>query len=398
MKDLDFDELDEAVNSLMKGVSKTQPQKSEDTEKTLDLTPTLNDEAKPSFSTLEEATTTIANASVPSPPRSRRQGAASSPHSPLAARRAGRFMDVVHPSSDMKKPTPPLPVSRHGVTVKPRFTMPEAPLDTSEPLIQPDAAKDEAAASTPEPAHHMALESEWPDPLEMAHFEEDTGSKEKAPATTLEEEWTMPEPTSKQDTHEAPEIELAPLVSPFLPDTKVEKRPLGTTASGDAKEPDHAPVPGPEANQLSTANDPNAQLPALLEDVAPQLPDELQSDLMAIEADTSDGSPKTEDVPPTEDTAVKPAVAAPAPRPVSVSPELEETSAPTGPTSISQQYRQEPSTSDQASGAIYDTEAYHQPLTHPPKDKSGWMWVVWIMLILLAGAGGGAALYFLGVV
>ena len=76
----------------------------------------------------------------------------------------------------------------------------------------------------------------------------------------------------------------------------------------------------------------------------------------------------------------------------------EEPSVSTGPTSIPQQYREEPSTGDKDNGAIYDTDTYHQPIAHPAKKKSGWMWVVWIVAILLLGAGGGAALYFLGLV
>jgi hypothetical protein len=71
---------------------------------------------------------------------------------------------------------------------------------------------------------------------------------------------------------------------------------------------------------------------------------------------------------------------------------------PKGPISIPQQYKEEPSTGDAKNGAIYDTDTYHhQPLAHPKKKKSGWMWVIWIILILIIGAAAGAALYWAGI-
>ena len=122
------------------------------------------------------------------------------------------------------------------------------------------------------------------------------------------------------------------------------------------------------------------------------LPAELQQDLVAIESDTTHaGLPKTDATHPADSVPEK------KPMPSSYSVKEEKTES-TGPTSIPQQYREEPSTGDQANGAIYDTDTYHQPVEHPDKKGSGWMWVIWILVILLIGAGGGAALYFLGIV
>jgi len=220
---------------------------------------------------------------------------------------------------------------------------------------------------------------DWPDPLEFAAASNKTPTESAAP----EEEPKIIKPSVKEDEKSektTPSEENSPLTSPFLPGTKVEKRPLGANAIATTVSDDIVEV------------DENAQLPANPKDVEPILPEELHGDVMAIESDTTTPPPTPE----------KPAVAEAAPMPSSATfheakVEKEEPKI-TGPTSISQQYREEPSTGDQASGAIYDTDSYHQPLAHPAKKKSGWMWIVWIILILIVGAAGGAALYFFKIV
>jgi hypothetical protein len=174
-------------------------------------------------------------------------------------------------------------------------------------------------------------------------------------------------------------------VSPFLPDTKVEKRPLGGNASQN-----DAPVSVPVVENTDD------QLPATLEDTKSLLPEEFHSELVAIEADTTELKEDEKQVTSTwtEPSAVKPE----ATKEVTLKEEKDKPPVPAGPGSIPQQYKEEKSTGDQENGAIYDTNSYHQPLSHPAKQKSGWMWVVWILLILVVGAGGGAALYFLGII
>jgi hypothetical protein len=136
-------------------------------------------------------------------------------------------------------------------------------------------------------------------------------------------------------------------------------------------------------------------------DVEPQVPEELQDDLMAVEADTHMGMPKTDESHPLEATnepKEEKKLEAPTPPVLLEEQPGRGEEKPAGPPSIPQQYREEPSSGEKESGAIYDTDTYHQPLTHPAKKKSGWLWVLWIVIILLVGAGGGAALYFFGIV
>lgn len=372
MKELDFDELDRAVNSLMTNVPNTPPPKKDDEVRTLNIESSLPaDAAPPAMPSPTPVAPAPSPVEPPAPVNEPVTPRTSAPSLSVAARRGGRFMDVVHPSSDMKKPT--MPPSRQGVTIEPSTTA--------------ETPKEPVAASTSDaPASPVATsKNEWPDPLDMADFDVEDTQKPAVDVSAKPEEAPKVE-ESKESATPLKESE-APLTTPFLPDAKVEKRPLGMPTP--AEEPDHTPVLTPESSQGSSVNDPDDQLPALPKDVEPILPAELQDDLMAIEADTNAGIPKTEEGQPIENLPKqKPIVA-------SVTPEPPVSN---GPTSIPQQYREEPSTGDQGNGAIYDTDTYHKPIEHPAKKKSGWMWVIWILVILIVGAGGGAALFFLNII
>ncbi|HSW78271.1 MAG TPA: hypothetical protein VLG36_05730 [Candidatus Chromulinivoraceae bacterium] len=419
MKDLDFDELDRAVNSLMTNVPKTATPPGEEKIKTLDITPTLSGDAQPQFDRLTKlaaeavegkdtpsssAIPPLATPNIPSRPnaptiQSAPRPAATAP----AARRAGRFMDVVHPSSDMNTKKPDMPVSRQGVTIEPRNNAPliqeVSPVKSVTPSSEPVVRKEEPAASNPggseipsQSVEASAPASDWPDPLDIvphASLKNDEDEKEKTP-----------EPPIEAPQAEAEDLSPAPLTSPFLPDAKVEKRPLGgisTNTSTPAEEP-VAPVwEKPEEDEPKTVDDPNAQLPANPSDVEPLLPEELSNDLMAVEADTTHDSLK-EAHDATKDVEAEPEKM-PEPKTEKAEPHQEKTEpVSTGPTSIPQQYHEEPSTGDQKNGSIYDTDSYHQPLAHPAKKKSGWLWVLWIVIILVIGAGAGAALYFSNII
>lgn len=397
MKELDFDELDRAVNTLMGDVAKNTPAPVVDDDvTTLTITPTL-DAAKDTTATpvATPAPVVQSTSTVPAPHPGQQ---------PPASRRSGRFMDVVHPSSDMRGSTlaaPARPVSRQGATLSPVSVPSES---TPTPAV--------VAAS---PSGEQA--TEWPDPLDMAgyHREPDTttgvsvdehevsGGGLAEPTQTTEEHDSEAISAQMQDISEEsldqeaddatssatgieqePEDEsLAneqPLTSPFLADAKVEKRPLGgsggstTPADTPVEEPDHTPVLGALATNDSPAlADPEAQLPAMpeVQELVVTLPEELSGDLVSVESDTHEDQTST--------AAQAPATAVAA--------------SSGGPTSIAQQYKEQPSTGDHTNGGIYDTAAYHKPLAHPAKKKSSWLWVIWIVILLILGAAGGAAAY-----
>ncbi len=365
MKELDFDELDRAVNSLITDVPDDKVLPGDDApEKTLTLS---SDIAVPD-SIPPASTPTPAPTQPATPVTSSAQPSSNVPMVPatpgvpsVAVRRAGRFMDVVHPSSDMKRPEATnTPVSRQGVTITPTSTA-SAPAEAPRP-VTPLPTEQLKPVSAPEPTAPVA---EWPDPLEVAKFK--------------------------------PDSTPAPLTTPFLSGTKVEKRPLGGA-------PVQETIPEPDKSGIGqeglTANDANDQLPATPTETPTPLPEELQGDLVAIESGAAaqrvvlpSAQPETPKAP--EEAPVKP------PMPLPSAPEKAEPAAAVekpGSVSIPQQYREEPSTGDSASGAIYDTASYHQPLAHPAKKKSSWLWIVWIVLILLLGAGAGVALYFFKII
>ncbi len=361
MKELDFDELDRAVNSLMTNVPKEAGGEDTASEKTVTITPTLKKDEAPIFN---GDGIPVRNASTPVAVPDRDTSVVTS-SAPPAARRAGRFMDVVHPSSNMKKSTSvPAPVSRQGATIEPSSSFTPPVVDAATPI----------PTETVEPS---APKSDWPDPLEVANFES-TGT-DKNDKTEKESSSADEGTSNKDESMLSAANEPDPLTSPFLPDTKVEKRPLGAPLS-DALEPDHTPVLSTSSDSL-TVDDPSSQLPANPKDVEPVLPAELHGDLVAIESDTTPSSEQEPKVAPKESHTVT-HVTTPSEMPV-------------GPTSIAQQYREEPSTGDKNNGAIYDTDTYHQPLAHPPKKASGWLWTLWIVLILIVGAGLGAGVYML---
>ena len=372
MKDLDFDELDQAVNSLMTGIPKTPaPQDDKATEKTLTITPTLSDNERPSFATLEQ-TASKAGTEIDAAEASMGPSASANP---LAARRtSGRFMDVVHPSSDMKINNRPV-VSREGIQLNPIAPRPAATI--SQPTREP-----EVTTASPEQSPDVTMQkpevNAWPDPIDMVSIEE--------PEATLPVEQVAPVVAEVATPDEI--NEPLPLQTPFLTDTKVEKRPLGAFAvdqvASDTSEAVETATDTLAEDQTSTDSSPAvSQEPA-----ATDLPDELQHALIKIESDNE--AEVSQDEPSPEKIVPAPSYAAPivTPAPAAVS----------GPASIQPQYKEEPSSTKQEHAAIYDTDTYHKPLAHPAKKKSGWLWVLWIILLLALGAGGAAALYYFKVI
>lgn len=321
MSDIDFEELDQAVSNIMSNVDTTKRNSSLDDPE--DIVVTLGDDTLEVQSPPESAVTepqTSAELAVEAP-----VVAAAVAAPALAMKRRGQFMDVMHPSSDMK--TTKL-VKREGLAIV------AAPND-----VAPVAPTVAAVSPTP-------IVEELPVPEESEY---DSSTQE------------------------------SPLVSPFLPDTKPEKRPLGgATDTAAARE---AAVGTELPGELTT--DPSV------------LPEELTTDIMAIESTVS--------------TAIEPITVPEAVEPVEPQPVKNDASAeqvaevsdepiavPAG-GSIAQQYSEAPSSGDQTNGSIYDTTNYHQPIESaaPVKKKSSVVkWILISIGLLLLGAGGGVV-YFL---
>jgi hypothetical protein len=293
-------------------------------------------------------------------------------------------MDVVPPSVNTKvNVSTPEVVSREAVTVSPTAGI----VEEAKPPVDPAPG-----AGVPE---EEPTQNQWPDPIDF-----------QGPKTSEEE----PESTENADSEDADidrisddinktlETSNEPLDTPFLADAKVEKRPLGAFSSNP-----ESPVVAPEVTEAKIEDNLPIEKPADVEmSEMPELPEETALPDIEQPEESSVVIEETSVVeavsqPPVE-VAPVPAVSdsvstpTPTPTPASAATPIEQ---PTGPTSITQQYREQPNTAttNQTSGAIYDTDAYHKALK-PVKSKSSWLMVLWIFLLLAIGAGAGAAAYF----
>lgn len=287
MKDFDFEELDKAVNGLLNSAT-------DEKEATVETIATPEPVTRPLPTTPIERPASV---------------------TPAARRTAsGRFMDMVHPSSDMRNKTTP-------VEAEPATSTQPEPLPTPRPVTEP----------------------------------------------TRE---TIPAPEDKP-TPPLPEID-----SPFLPDTKVEKRPLGGV------------TPVAEAPLIEQFND--APVP---EDISPQEPEEPAHSEVPVETQPQERNYTDEDRVASDIASIEHEVL-PSEAHTDVVEEVSAPVEPSAPASITQQYEETPATTPQESGAIYDTEAYHQPFAQAPKTGGNlWLILLWVGGLLVLGAAAGVAVY-----
>lgn len=329
MSDFDFDEIDKAVSGALNG------------DRSIPAEPQASDASGDN----------PAAPSIPIPASN--EAPASSGRDailPAARRSSGRFMDVVHPSSDMRTRasgfTPPAP------SVAPA---PLAPL--SEPEVP--TAEDSSGNAAYE-------ETSWDTPLE----------------------------------------------SPFLPDAKVEKRPLGGAPVKEDQsllslldDPDELLLEAPDEPRLEATTMPDpidftahaAALPSENEDTGIPSSEPEAGPEISQPADTTETEPAVEpeplqQQPPEEVEAIETEPSTASAMKLEESRTAQAPLEPVGPTSITQQYTEQPSAT-QTSGAIYDTETYHQAITPVVRKKSGVWTILWIALLVILGAGAGVAVY-----
>jgi hypothetical protein len=179
-----------------------------------------------------------------------------------------------------------------------------------------------------------------------------------------------PEPIIPENSDLESSLIIEPLESPFIANAKVEKRPLGgeapTAAEFDSEE------------LLEAPDEPRIE--------AHSMPDPIDF------AATTNLSPELE-------AETPPAIELPTPKPQAAELRVNTFEPPSEtistPVAITQQYQEKTSPTAET-GAIFDTENYHQPLAHIPKRRSSFWTVFWILLlVVLGGAIGAAAYYFI---
>ncbi len=366
MTELDFDELDQAVTTLMSGVdtSKRKEGLDDPEDKVVTIPASASPDADLSVAIESSVSTETTSQTVPAVNLTPEVKTSE----PLAVKRRGQFMDVFHPSSDMKSSAAP---KREGVTLQPT-----SPFVSSEPAVAPDqepmsnepttpsvvdivtspsAEADKTESSqTDEPDEHS-----WPDPIDLANESEATHDslKKDANESTTKDADAVPEDVVKEVA--APEVEQSSS-SPFITDAKVEKRPLGTAASFPES------VATPDVSQ--PAPEPVASTP---------LPEELTTDVMALESSSTSSDVET----------------APEKTPLGEKEVQPEQKHSTVPGSIPQQYTEQASTNNVSNTAIYDTST-HQPLENGLKKSSPMKWVILALVLLIVGALAGAAYFY----
>lgn len=409
MKDIDFDELDRAVSSVLGG----------------------------KFNTEKDAPETVRSAAPDAPSR---DVAAPTPHDTSAdsstkkpfiqKRPTGRFMDVVVPSATQTKNLPGRPVSRRGVGVAPLAPRKEeAPTLSSEPdETQAPPAHDPVAPVAPQ-AVGEGIKKETltvNEPVYTSPASEPTAEvkPEAVHEDTSEDQDQLDQTMSELEELDglmSDEREMPPLDTPFVSDLAVEKRPLGAFSLDTKKEGEQPETPSEVASDsqatridtdLSAAMDEalfggghkekpedakeakteteteivsdNTTEPQ--EDVIGQkqdaqtvaevdvIPEELRGDLVAIES-----------------REVKPTTQGVTPKPMPAAP-VAATAAMNG--SIQPQYVEKKSAKPEKETPIFDTTDYHQPLRDATTKRDSWGTVLIIAVLIIVGAGAGAAVYF----
>jgi|GEM_PF-1258529 len=325
MTEIDFEELDRAVSSVM------IPEEDN------------NDEVKP-LDTVKEQ-----NTSVPvvvtkkvSEEKESTEKPAEVNKKPIFAPRqmtrpSGRFMDVVHPSSDMRQK----PASKDS---QPSLEIEEKP-------------------------KHLNM----PDPLDIEDKAGDSpfladAKVEKRPLGAFSEVKAQPFEMNEKD-----KSKYSDLLSGKKIDDEPKKEVEVEQKTEEIKE--EAPNLTEEPKLELTDEEPYE---AKVEGRNTHLPLELQKDILSVESD-----------PTTSKNNINNAKSSKSP--VALGDPYIHDSTP----EITPQYKEKPSTSDQSSGSIYDTKEYHAALLHPTKSKNGWMTIVWVILIATVVIGASAAAYFL---
>lgn len=327
MNDIDFDELDEAVNSLVNKNHASASEPREELKSKAEAVPVANPEPpenSESTVTPEPAININQMPALDIPKRSARLGA-KPPVVPAVARGASRgFMDIL-PSSKQLTKAP----SRTAGAIKP---ISDVSTIKAEPVPEP---------TTPPPISQLKPEAGQPESRTAARDEAQQKANEQTP------EW--PDPinldTQKETPAEEPVAENPPNSTPFIP-TKVEKRPLGAYSAYTPPEPEPEPEK-PEEPAVSSR------------EATPAAP-ELQPDILAVES----GEPQKTEVKPVDQPQVM---------------------------AIPKQYKTTEKAVDETPRPIYDAKEYHPPLleptTHHPKKRTGLVVGIIFLVILLAIIG-----------
>ncbi len=378
MSDIDFDELDKAVTSALGTNVETGVDTAAVSTPASVGTPTAPvaasgqgisahaAHARIMPSTRSSAATTLSRAAGTS------NLAAPTSQPAVASRRViphrqGKFLDVVHPNHAVKPAAPAVQPATQSTPVTGASTGPE------EAQVVDFAQLQDAAAglnTTPVPTLEApAVEAS------SAQASLVETSELAAPAAPSVEPG---QPQSVDEVAAALSQPIAtdePNASPFLPDAKVEKRPLG---SGEVAAPMSLPTAEPAATP------PTGAPSEVVDGATEEVPEELSDAVQAVESSEVQTAAPVETV--VDDTKKD------------TQDTLQSGSAPA---SIPKQYKDsiKIASEDDESSAIFDPQTYQQPIEEPTKKPSHLMrWILVTTLLLMIVAAAGVAAYLGGVI
>lgn len=417
-KDLDFDELHQAVNALM---DQAQKGKSGKKQAPHNLKPAAPLGDKPLILDDDEKTTgtddTLASKQGDSQDDTQVKVAVKRPLPQLVSHRGprGRAMDIVGPRAAGPITPPSAQIKREAPVLQPTkpiapepIVSVEPPVEAEKPATEVKEPSDDVLASldlqdspVPKTAPIMTHQkSEWPDPLDVHEFNKDDEPvksddveepKPEAPAGETEEKLTKDATDEAQPTLESEEEvkqevgdELAkdedpllaePTSTPFLA-TKVEKRPLGAYTD---TVPNKLPDEKTEASADNEVEVDKIAAPSPLP--TQQQPEELSPEVVAVEsAEPEMQADAPEDVPDEQ------------PEDEGVNMDSLRTMA------IPQQYKEADKAESAGSRPVFDTKEYHPAIeAHAQAAKHGSAsgWIMGILLIILLIVALGVAYYLI---
>lgn len=379
MKDIDFDELDRAVSSVL-GQKAPSAEEKKHAETGAAASATASDATVPTDDTPASDTPAAADAPTEVPAEKPQRPAST----PLAIKRRGKFMDVMHPSADMQPGASASAPKPHRAAPIVTPLLPEETDSSETPTAEPTAALDESGAligAEPAPAE--------PDVAVVAEDKTGTSTEESAPAVSPDEQLdqlrlesetadssdtvldggTEQESDSEaEEAAESSEQSQAPSTdgdkpTPFLSDTQVEKRPLGAFGENDTTQVDGI------ADDLTPSADADLQPAA----TPAALPRELQPDVVNVESVHEAEA---------EQAAAANVDAAPGSMPFAAK-------VPVAPEATDGRVEGHP---------LFDTSTYHEPIAAVhSRGLPGWAkWTIGLLICLAIGAGVGYFLFTAG--
>ena len=350
--DIDFDELDKAVNSLMGGVK--EPEDDMPKAKTFEVKDTLKPGEDPMYDKLGEVARGIGSET-------------------LEGEREKTVVEDFSPDAETDRPAPKLPVEESDDEQK--NEQPSEQKSETESESEQEPKLEQTADVRPPAARRPTTGSRFMDvvhpALDMKSTTASTMPVPSRPIMTVSRVEELPTDKDHETTKQQDEL----LVTPFLPDAnaKVEKRPLGgADLEPQSEEPEEQ---GVEVFGDGNDRQDDAQKLAEPSDITPELSEEERA-LQSIETEPVDESLLDED-------AMRHAE-----------------SGDTGGIHNDEQregHKKDHHDKKATTPAIYDIENYHQPLKAASKKKMGALKITGIVLlvIVLSAAVGAGAVYIL---